>query len=511
MSVADDVLVEQWQRLILAHCPVVLYARPSDDVTGPLTWISERITSFLGYVPEECCAPGWWWERVHPDDRAQILAQWPALQRGGRCVFEYRLRHRDGSDRWLRDKAQGVSGSAGREAPCVGAWMEIADRRRLEEQLCQAQKMEAVGQLAAGVAHDFNNVLTVMNGYSELLLSSLDPAEPNRKLVEEMRRAGDRAAALTRQLLVLSRKEVVTPHVLDVNTLVRDLQQVLRRMLGEDIDVRTALSATRPVLADAGQLDQVLLNLAVNARDAMPRGGKLTIETRDLELDVGYARQHPGVAPGPYVLLAMTDSGCGITPAVQAHIFEPFFTTKGARGTGLGLATAYAIVGEAGGHIGVFSEPGQGATFKVYLPWARDETHKGANMAGIPPMPHGRETVLLVEDEDAVRALVRHILETDGYQVLVAHSGAEALDLCKQRSGPIDLLITDVVMPAMGGQQLAETVHGLYGGVRVLFLSGYTDDAIVRRGVHQEQVNFLQKPFTPSALVRTVRDLLDTP
>ncbi len=291
---------------------------------------------------------------------------------------------RDGTRFWVESVGSPCVWHGG---PAVLSFLiDITERKQLEAQLRQSQKMEAIGQLAGGVAHDFNNLLTVINGYSEIVLHSLDVDDPNRGLIDEMRRAGERAASLTRQLLVLSRKQVVASRVLDLNSVVRDLERLLRRMIGEDIDLAIALNATRSVVADPGQLDQVLLNLAVNARDAMPRGGKLTIETQDVDLDTAYTRLHPDLAPGPYVLLAMSDTGCGMTPEVLAHLFEPFFTTKEPhRGTGLGLATVFGIVKQAGGHIAVYSEPNQGAAFKIYLPWARDEIDPAAVLLATPP------------------------------------------------------------------------------------------------------------------------------
>lgn len=368
-----------------------------------------------------------------------------------------------------------------------------------------APTMDAATGGANGGAEELNDLLTVINGYSELLLGRLDQGDPNRKLVDEMRRAGARAAALTRLLLPSSDSEVAAPRVLDVNTLVRDLEKLLRHTIGPTVELATALYANQPVSADAGQLDQVLLNLALNAREAMPRGGRLTIETRDVEV-------HSGAAPGGYVLVAMSDTGAGMTPEVRARLFEPFFTTKeAANATGLGLATVDTIVRRAGGHVEVESEPGRGATFKLYLPWARHATQQGATMTAIPTFAHGHEIVLLVEDEPAVRSLVRLLLESHGYRVLQAQSGTEALELCKQQGERIDLLITDLVMPVMGGQQLAAAMQAEYPDVRVLFLSGYTDDAIERHGPLPQKIHFMQKPFVASDLMRLVREVLDAP
>jgi two-component system cell cycle sensor histidine kinase/response regulator CckA len=392
--------------------------------------------------------------------------------------------------------------------------VDVTERRSLEDQLRQAQKMDAVGQLAGGVAHDFNNLLTIISGYSDLLLQSLPAGDPSRGLVEEIHRAGERSAALTRQLLVFSRKQVVQPRVVDLNEVVADAEKLLRRVIGEDVRLETAL---RPlagrVKADPGQLEQVLMNLAVNARDAMPTGGRLTIETADVELDESYARLRPGVEPGPHVLLAVSDTGTGMPDEIKARIFEPFFTTKGVgKGTGLGLAVVHGIVKEAGGHLGVYSEVGKGTTFKAYLPRVDQPAGAGRSKSAIRPVPRGSETLLLVEDEDGVRALSRHVLQGCGYNVLEAADGREALRVAGRHEGPVHLLVTDVVMPGgLGGRQLADQVLGLHPRAKVLYVSGYTDDAVVRHGVLEEHVAFLQKPFGPTALACKVREVLDSP
>jgi two-component system cell cycle sensor histidine kinase/response regulator CckA len=392
---------------------------------------------------------------------------------------------------------------------------DVTGRRRLEEQLRQAQKMEAVGRLAGGIAHDFNNLLTVINGYSGLLLDALTGDDSRRDLAAEVLRAGERAAALTRQLLAFSRQQVVAPRLLDLNSVVADMEKMLRRVIGEDVELATSLQpGLRPIKADPGQVEQVLMNLAVNARDAMPQGGRLTIETRNVNLDESYVRVRPDVRPGPYVLLAVSDTGHGMTAEVKARLFEPFFTTKEAGlGTGLGLATVYGIVKHSGGHIEVYSEPGAGTTFKVYLPRAEGVGKPGRSYQGEMVSPQGSETILVAEDEEGVRSLICAVLRGQGYLVLEAGNGEEALALCERHEGPIDLLVTDVVMPGLGGRQLAERLAGLhprcFPQVRVLYLSGYTDDAVVRHGVLHEQVHFLQKPFSPVALAQKVREVLD--
>lgn len=389
----------------------------------------------------------------------------------------------------------------------LGIIMDLSETRSLESQLRQAQKMEAFGQLAGGVAHDFNNMLTVINGYSGLLVSRLPENDPSRKLLLMIKDAGERSAALTRQLLSFSRKQIVSPELLDLNKIVTNLEKMLHRIIGEDVKLSTTLSAApASVRADPAQLEQVLMNLAVNARDAMPKGGKLAISTAHCELDAAYARSHPAVQPGAYVLLAVSDTGSGMSPEVQRRIFEPFFTTKGAgKGTGLGLAVVHGVVRQNGGHIVVYSEPEIGTVFKIYLP-AAGENHGSHPASAVSQQPvHGDETILVVEDEQAVRELTRSILAEHGYTVLDASNGLEALRVAENHAGPIHLLVTDVVMPGLGGRELAERFLTLRPAAKVLHLSGYTDDAIVRHGILQDTVNFLQKPFTAVTLTQKVR------
>ena len=388
---------------------------------------------------------------------------------------------------------------------------DVTERRRLQQQVLQAQKMEAVGRLAGGIAHDFNNLLTVITSYSDLLLEDLKPGDPRRDDLEQVRKAAEGAAALTRQLLAFSRQQVVEPRVVSLNAVVEGFQKILRRVIGEDIELATSLAPDLgAVRADVGQLEQVLMNLAVNARDAMPTGGKLTIETANVEREPEGARDPEARAVRPYVMLAVSDSGCGMDAATKARIFEPFFTTKEAgKGTGLGLATVYGIVQQAGGLIWVYSELGYGTSFKVYLPQV-DATPEGAAAQGV-RAPRGTETVLLVEDAAAVRAVTRQALERQGYTVLEAPNGAAALHLAEQHRGPIHLLLTDVVMPELGGRRLAEQLAGLRPDLKVLYASGYTDDAVVRHGVIEATAAYLQKPFTPETLARKVRAVLDSP
>jgi len=385
--------------------------------------------------------------------------------------------------------------------------------RHSEKQLWQSQKMEAVGRLAGGVAHDFNNLLTVIKGYTELMLSDLKPSDPLRPEMEEVQKAADRAAALTRQLLAFSRRQVLAPRVVNLNYLVEDMNKLLRRLLGEDIELSIKLADDLgSVKADPGQIEQVIMNLAVNARDAMPKGGKLTIETANLDLDQAYSREHVTVNSGPYVMLAIADTGSGMDAETLSHVFEPFFTTKEqGKGTGLGLSTVYGIVKQSGGYIWPYSEPGMGTTFKIYLPRVDEMAEREMARAQVSPGLGGKETILLVEDEEGVRGLTRQLLQRHGYTVLEAENGQDALALCARHSATIHLLLSDVVLAAqMSGRELVERLLPLRPQMKVLYMSGYSDEAIVHHGVLAPGTAFLQKPFTTESLVRKLREVLDS-
>ena len=408
----------------------------------------------------------------------------------------------------LRDSDGQVSG-----AICMS--LDITDRKQLEEQLRQAQKMEAVGRLAGGIAHDFNNLLMVIQGYGDLLVERLPTGDPLRRNAEQIQMASQRATSLTRQLLAFSRKQMLAPKILNIQTVVADMEKILRRLIGEDIQLETSSAPDLGLVkADRSQIEQVILNLAVNARDAMPQGGRLTIETANVELDASYSHPPAVLSPGRYVMLAVTDNGCGMDAETQAHVFEPFFTTKEkGKGTGLGLATVYGVVKQSGGYVWVYSEPGRGTSFKIYLPRIA-ETAVPAGREGKSDMQvpqRGSETILLVEDEKGVRELAREYLTSSGYTVIEAEDGHTALELAAMHVGPIHLLLTDVVMPGISGRELAERVGQIRPGIKIIYMSGYTDQAVVHHGILDNDAILLQKPFTLMTLAGKLREMLAVP
>ncbi len=480
------------------------------DDHGLMTYFSPGATEIFGYQPEEGLGrPVADFYRGGLEEAGTVMER---LRVAGRIRnYETAFRAKDGrsvevnaSFSLLRDPSGGIVGT-------VGVVKDMTEHKRLEENLRQSQKMEAVGRLAGGIAHDFNNLMTIITGRADMLLGRLRPDDPLRRDIELFRKTSERAAAVTRQLLAFSRRQVLQPKVLDLNAVVAGTDSMLRRLIGEDIDLVTVLEpALWRVRADPGQLEQVILNLAVNARDAMRNGGKLTIETGNVELDEGYASRHVAVKPGSFVLLAVSDTGMGMDEATRSRIFEPFFTTKEqGEGTGLGLATVYGIVKQSGGSIWCYSEPGQGTAFKIYLPRV-DEAVESLDPAPPTAEPQpGTETILLVEDEDELRSVAREMLEMHGYTVLEAGHPDEALLVAERHSGPIHLLLTDVVMPKMSGRDLAQRLGPLRPEMRVLYVSGYTDDAIVHHGVLDPGTAFLEKPFNPDDLARKVREVLD--
>jgi two-component system cell cycle sensor histidine kinase/response regulator CckA len=500
---------EERFRSFVENVPLGVYRTTPD---GRVLMANPALLGMLGYDSfQELASRNLEHEGFEPADARSVFRE--QIEREGEVKgLEATWNKRDGSAVSVREYAKLIRTTDGRVLYYDGVVEDITVQRRLEQQLRQAQKMEAIGQLAGGVAHDFNNLLTIIAGYAQILLDRLGADNHLRGHVTEIAKAADRAAWLTRQLLAFGRRQMLSLQVLDLNAVAANMDKMLRRLIGEDIDLVTVCGGgLGRVKADRGQVEQVILNLALNARDAMPRGGKLTLETANVVLDETYARTHMGVTPGRYVMLAVSDAGCGMDAETQAHIFEPFFTTKEqGKGTGLGLATVYGIVKQSGGHIWVYSELGRSTTFKIYLPRVDGETEEPAAREKEPMVTaQGSETILLVEDEAEVRSLVRGVLESKGYTVLEARDGARALQLAAQHQGPIHLLLTDVVMPEMSGRELAERLETVHRGTKLLYMSGYTDNAIVHHGVLEPGTALLQKPFAPDALARKVREVLD--
>jgi PAS domain S-box-containing protein len=490
------------------------------DLEGNFTFVNDAECRNLGYTREELIGMN---NRQYTDETTarKLYQTFNGVYRKGEPVkvLDVEVIRKDGIKAVNEVSVSLIRDSEGKPIGFRGIARDITERKRaeekmttLQEQLRQSQKMEAIGQLAGGVAHDFNNLLTVIHGYSELILKSLDENSRLRQDVREIMNASDRASSLTSQLLAFSRKQVLQPKVLDLNVHVSNMDKMLHRMIGENIELVSLLTKDLGrIKADPGQIEQVVLNLAVNARDAMLNGGKLTIETANVELDENYARSHIGVTPGRHVMLSVSDTGVGMTPEVRERVFEPFFTTKEkGKGTGLGLSTVYGIVKQSGGNVWVYSEPGHGTTFKIYLPRIEEDTESLKPSAVSIKSLQGSETILLVEDEEMVRKLACTILQKNGYEVLEAPNGEEALRIVQgQNSNPIHLLVTDVVMPGMSGRQLADRLERLRPDMKVLYISGYTDNAIVHHGVLEPGMNYIQKPFTVEGLARKVREVLD--
>ena len=483
------------------------------DAGGQLIESNPALQQMLGYSEEELR------NRVlneftHPDDAAMDADLHHELVIGKRDHYQIEKRYvrKDGEVIWGRLNVSLDRGTQGRSQLTICMVEDITEHKRLETQFFQSQKMETVGRLAGGIAHDFNNILTVIKGYSQLLLHGLKEGDPLRETVGEIKKSTERAENLTRQLLTFSRSQVMEMKVIDLNDLVQNLEKMLRRLIGEDIELIIVLMEEPVrVKVDPGQMEQVILNLAVNARDAMPNGGKLAIETENVELDENYARTHIGVTPGSYVMLSVSDTGVGMTSEVKERVFEPFFTTKEkGKGTGLGLSTIYGIVKQSGGTIWVYSEPGQGTTFKIYLPRVCEEVDALPSREDTSPLPKGRETVLLVEDEASVRVLAARALREQGYSVLEATNGNEAMGIAREHGKEkIHLLLSDVVMPQMGAKELVARFKSLHPEIKVLFISGYTDTAIDQHGLSESDIALLQKPFSLTSLARKVREVLD--
>ncbi|MGQ9653782.1 MAG: PAS domain S-box protein, partial [Thermodesulfobacteriota bacterium] len=484
---------------------------------GVIRFANRRVEQDTGLSVEELLGRRFD-DLIHPEDREMVREYYTRRLLGERDLPEhylFRAQYRGAEVRWIRVRAVSITWE---DRPAVLAFLRDVTRAKktedemnaLQEQFRQAQKMEAIGRLAGGVAHDFNNLLTVIKGTAQLSLYGLRQADPLRKNFEEIMAAADRAAALTRQLLAFSRRQVMEVKVIDINQLVQDLDKMLRRIIGEDIELVTFLQeGIGMVKADPRQIEQAIVNIAVNARDAMPEGGKLTIETANVDLDEEYARLHAGVQPGPYVMFSISDTGAGMSADVKERVFDPFFTTKEpGKGTGLGLSTTYGIVKQSNGHIWVYSEPGKGTTFKVYLPRV-DEPVDERKKRPSGEVPRGKETILVVEDEDAVRELAVRILKKQGYKVLKAQDGGEALMLCEKHREPIDLFLSDVVMPGMSGREVVERLQAIHPEAKTLYMSGYTDNVIIHHGVLDKGTKFIPKPFTVEDLARKVREVLD--
>ena len=502
---------EELQRFV-SLSPAVLYALRVEDDEIRTVWTSENIRHLTGYTEKESMERDWWVDHIHPEDRARVLAAQQGLYDTAHQILDFRFRRKDGSYFWVRDEKRLLYDEKGKPAEIIGSWSDITERVKMEEQYRQSQKMEAIGQLSGGVAHDFNNILTVILGHVGLLGMRKDLPLEIQESAGEIGRAAERAANLTRQLLMFSRRQTLQLRDLDLNEVVTQTTKMLQRVLGENIQMQFRY-APKPLFlhADAGMMDQILLNLAVNSRDAMSKGGRLLIETSEAEIDEGSASQLPEAQPGSYACLSVSDTGGGIPPDVLPHIFEPFFTTKEVgKGTGLGLATVYGIVQQHHGWINVYSRTGQGTTIRVYLPRLAMASDARSERASFSSLPRGRETILLVEDESALRTLVGSVLSQLGYRILDASSGPGALEQWRQHKDDIHLLLTDIVMPdGMSGIELAERLLAEKPGLKILYSSGYSAELAGKDLSLQEGVNFLAKPYDPHKLAQTVRTCLD--
>jgi len=484
------------------------------DLTGNFKFFNDSMCKIRGYSKDELIVMNNR-DYMDPETSKKVYEIFNRVYKTGESVkgVEWESIRKDGSKIYSESSISLMKDSKDQPIGFQGIVRDITERKNLEKQLIQSQKMEAVGRLAGGVAHDFNNLMTIVIGNADMLLMSLTKDDPLREDVEEIKKAGGRSTSLTRQLLAFSRRQVLQPMVLNLNTVLAETDKMLRRLIGEDLEMATILeSELGKVNIDPGQVEQVIMNLAINARDAMPGGGKFTIETANVDLDREYAHKK-GVMelqPGPYVMLAISDKGIGMDKETQSQIFDPFFTTKPkAKGTGLGLSTVYGIVKQSGGYIWVYSEPGQGTTFKIYLPRVQGEEASLKKEPVPKELLQGSETVLMVEDDEAVRNFSKKVLKRSGYNILEAQDGEEALMVSRAHEGPIHLLLTDVVMPKMSGRELADRLQELRPETKVLFMSGYTDNAIIRHGTLRSDVNFMQKPFTPELLSQRIRRILD--
>lgn len=481
------------------------------DLSGNIIFVNESFIKTYGYSKEELIGQSI--NKFHPSQNPRQIFK-PIIEKTlkGSWEGEITATRKGGENFSIYIRTSPVLGDDGLPIVIVGVARDITEKKLLEDQLRQSQKMEAIGQLAGGIAHDFNNLLTVIEGYTELLFSNISESDASYSFVRQIKKAADRATSLTSQLLAFSRRQILQPKTIDVNILVSEMSVMLKRLIGENIELTTMLSPDIGYIkADRGQMEQVLMNLAVNARDAMPDGGLLTVETKAVSLEAAlYERHHSGIRKGMYVMLAITDNGVGMDSETKERVFEPFFTTKEkSKGTGLGLATVYGIVKQSGGHLWVYSEPGKGTTFKIYLPMVKSKRKiKEKPEAAIEDL-HGSETILVVEDEFMVRELVCDTLRASGYTILEAANGKQAIDVFSSNKDKIDLVLTDVIMPEMSGRKMIETLYEAHPNITALYMSGYTDDAIIKHGVLEPGMAYIQKPFSPKALIQKVKEVLD--
>ncbi len=480
------------------------------DLHGNIIFVNDAFVDTYGYPKEELIGKPI--DLFHPPDIGQTSVFKPIIEQSiqGSWEGELTAQRKNGESFTISLRTSTVRNEDGIPIVVIGVSRDITQLKILEDQLRQSQKMEAIGQLAGGIAHDFNNLLTVIEGYIELLFSSIAESDPTINFVKQIKKASDRATSLTRQLLAFSRRQILQPKVIDLNALINEIMVLIKRLIGEDIELKLNLQKdVNPIRADRSQIEQVLMNLAVNARDAMPYGGTLTISSESIYLDTAYTRLNPEVKEGSYVILTVSDTGVGMDEEIKEHIFEPFFTTKDkARGTGLGLATVYGIVKQSDGYITVESEPGKGTEFKIYFPGFKKQLPKKEKDKKKIKTVGGHETIMVVEDEYMVRELVCDTLRNSGYKVIEATNGKEAIEIFEKNKKKIDMILTDVIMPEMSGRKLIETLSEKLPHLKALYMSGYTDDAIIRHGVLEPGMDYIQKPFTPKSLIQKIREVL---
>jgi len=506
-DVTDFIRSEERFRLFFENEPSYCYMVSPE---GKIIDINQAALRALGYEEEELLG-----KPINslyaPESQQQFTANFKEWQKTGRLQnVEMKVLTKKGEKRTVLLNAGAITDADGNAVSSVSVHTDITELRETEDQLHQSQKMEGIGRLAGGIAHDFNNLMMVVTGFSEIMLSKLESNEEVTDELEQILNAGNRASSLTRQLLAFSRKQVLNPKVADVNEILADFQKMLERIIGEDVElVFVPGDRLEKVLVDRGQIEQVIMNLVVNARDAMPSGGRLTLETKNVDLDQSYAASHVAVTPGPHVMIAVTDSGSGMNEETRARLFEPFFTTKGSgKGTGLGLSTVYGIVKQSGGNIWVYSEPGVGSTFKIYLPATKNIGQAPRKSGELRTDPQGHETILMVEDDLSVREVVAAMLGQTGYRVLLAESATDAARICDSEKGNIDVLLTDVVLQGMSGRELAQTLLQTLPDLRILYMSGYTQNAVHRNGVLEPGIAFLEKPFTQTGLLSKIKEVI---